>query len=710
MLALFLDETGQFELSTENVRANVGLLYRGENVRKALEILEKKLKLTAWQLGINYPEGLHAVGISSQVKKKLRNSLLDCLAQDKGWVIIGIIDNGMRQEQGTNITNESQASNLYFNMLMRLIENVLFYSPMGKQESKVELYIASRVFPVKDSDQEKQQQFEQLGFRFIRQKGQKIYFVLDKGMLTAALNRCCDVRRDYSCLSFESIHVGKIYAKEETNGGMLTSDIIANWLYGKLKHSKDQGIEKIECKIPIYFWAYDLADEYWRQRIDAVRQKDLFGYFSLEYQAKNSGSTVFTKYYQEKWPLPEPEVTDQSLSKCVEELNQMIKNNHEFAKHQYILERIIHLVERKIDWAACDCKTEGEKLYNIYLLNDLLMRNYNHYGNVSQALFYQEKAQAILSRLPRQLDYLLAGWENVNRTSLGYSNRFDFGGAINLIMEGAIVPLERLLTAYGEGIKEVALGRFYSSAGRNYAFLGRYDQALGCFQKALENFEGDSGNQAITTSHLLHLAIAKEDYQIWEKYSHIYLPRGDYRGIFSQLLQNKEPFKFLIWIKGLNMLPEYSSIRTDQKLLEDLIQKDYDQIFGWKTAPSHPRELIYRHLAELAYINKETQLGEQFIRKALSEKNSGNLTLRLMDLGTLAVAVYYEADSEKQVKELAKIFQQVKELGNWPEGKKIYNQDDEDSWFHSVLKEEIRPEKVRELARQFIKKFTYAYR
>jgi tetratricopeptide (TPR) repeat protein len=64
----------------------------------------------------------------------------------------------------------------------------------------------------------------------------------------------------------------------------------------------------------------------------------------------------------------------------------------------------------------------------------------------------------------------------------------------------------------------IALGKCYSSLGQNYAFLGRNKKALQAFQRALEHFATNPWDIEITTAHILQLALATDNRELFDEY------------------------------------------------------------------------------------------------------------------------------------------------------------------------------------------------
>jgi tetratricopeptide (TPR) repeat protein len=318
------------------------------------------------------------------------------------------------------------------------------------------------------------------------------------------------------------------------------------------------------------------------------------------------------------------------------------------------------------------------------------------------------------------------------------TNSFHFQGAIKILHEELAPRLKTRLKLeendFGPLI-DPTLGKCYSALGQNYAFLKRYRDALEAFQKSLEHFVNNSGNIEITVTHVLHLALAMEDMDLFEYYASDFFndsvanntisrhgegssipPLADGRGkVGFPLLEHRwrnamkshNPFKLLVLLKAINLMELWKRAG----MLERILNADYSAHFA--SDDSHPWEFIYRHMAEMAFKAGYSKPGQALIKKSIAVAAPGlSLTFKVLHLGTRMMADSYLYQGKKlaacyreKIEELIQVCLSAPEAAKY-----IYSQDNPNSWFYDCVINADSNFSPHKKVKMFLERFTYAYR
>lgn len=736
MLALFLDESGIFEEKEEPILLNAGLVYKGQKLTQDIKNLQSFLNKLCKQFGLVYPDGLHGSEIRNYtIKRQIQISLLNFLAQQNSWSIIGIIGGDYEQDKRSNIVNEKTASNLYRNMLVRLLDNTLYYTSLSENERQAQLHIASRVAIISADDNERHQQYEELGYRRKRNNDDSFrYYIIDERVISAVLGQLYKERVNPPQLDFQ-LYVKSIY--REKNVGLMAADLICNYLYGQInRRVGDMGLNKLVAglqsyNLNSYLWVYDQADDKYRILSNMQFEGNLYEYLVLRNQFFTESYGI-AQYYASRWIPKPPDITLSVLEKAIRILNDRRKNpDIDYPQELRIVEQLNHLVEKDMSKIP---------LKNIYQLYDLMLQLNNHIGNPEQALVCGKKAIQVLKQQPRSRNNYQRRLETCVRMSGVETNRFHFQGAIRILNDELAPRLESRLKLevddFGPLI-DSTLGKCYSALGQNYAFLRKNRKALKMFQRSLEHFADEPGNAEITTNHILHLALAMRDMDLFKQYAPSFfndpainntisrneksisicpLAGSKDKGSFPKWLlqyrwqsamENSNPFKLLVLLKAINLM----ELWKEAGMLERILNADYSARFV--SNDSHPWEFIYRHMAEIAFKAGLQKSGQDLVKKSVAVAAPRlPLTFQVVHLGTRMMADSYLY----QEKELARCYlEKIEELKqiclNAPENTRhIYSQDNPDSWFYDCVINADSKFSSHKKVRIFLDRFTYAYR
>jgi hypothetical protein len=738
MLAFFLDESGIFEVKEEPVLLNAGLVYKGQGLEQDIKNLKNFLKKLCKQFGLVFPEGLHGSEIRNRnLKQQIQTLLLEHLGQQNCWSIIGIINGDFEQDTRSNIVDERSASNLYHNMLIRLLDNALYYSPLSDNEKYAQLHIASRVVMVHAKDKMRRQQYEELGYNYKDNKdGRFRYFLIDERVVKAALGQLYMERAKSPHLDFQ-LFVKSIY--RDGNVGLMAADLICNYLYGNIKRkSDDKGLEKLiagfqNYNLNSFLWVYGKLDDKYRILHNMQSEGNIYEFLNLSNQ-------IFTKdygiarYYASRWMPQPPYITPFVLEEAIRVLNEKRKDaDRNYPQELQVVKKIRQLAEQDL----------GEiPPKNAYQLYDMMLQLNNHMGNPAEAITFGEKAIQLLKQQPRTRDNSQRRLETLLRMSGIETNRFNFQGAVYLLNEELAPYLESRLNSGDENefgpLIDPTLGKCYSALGQNYAFLGSYEPALDAFKRALDHFATEPGNIEITTTHILQLALAMGDMVLFEEYAPSYFgdptigalqdnekvdavvpdftsPGGAKDSLPGWLLQHRwqnamqsnNPFKLLVFLKAVNL----AGLWGKMGLLERIQNADYKNYFASNN--SHPWEFIFRHLAESAFKSGDFQRGKSFIKKSIVvDAPRPSLTFKVLHLGTLAIADSYLYKGKELERYYNVRMAELKQicLSSPEDTKHIYSQDNPDSWFYGCITSVDSDHLPHKKVQMFIDRFTYAYR
>ncbi|MDD2510962.1 MAG: hypothetical protein PHG94_07565, partial [Syntrophomonas sp.] len=479
-----------------------------------------------------------------------------------------------------------------------------------------------------------------------------------------------------------------------------------------------------------YLWAYDQVDDQWRELYELSTRGDIYAFLTQRLKFVHD-SNPLNQYYQQHFALPEMNISAGALEEACNMSDKTLKGDNV----KYHLEEAI--LQEVLDLASLKLPPPPPLIF--YYLYDLLLRTYNHLGEPDKAIEYGEKALKQLDLLPRSLDNMERRLETLNRMSVTETNRFNFEAAVLLLEKGLVPRLVKRLQLEDDGSGpplDPVLGKCYSSLGQNYAFLGRNKKALQAFQRALEHFATNPWDIEITTAHILQLTLATDNRELFDEYAPAYFaelpgqnsalsdsvsPDDDNALKYARqntipaeslplqycrvALNSNNPFKLFILGKYINV---YDKWRENQ-VMEKLLNTDYKAVFG--STNHHPWELIYRHLAEIAFKAGHEDAGRDWAKQSLSVGSpTPSLTFRVLHLGTGLMAASYCCKGKQLKQAYQETLVALQEICASEEGHPVYHPDNQKSWFYSCVKNAGSKSSVRKKVQRFIGRFTFEYR
>jgi hypothetical protein len=694
-----IDESGNFEKNTKTLLIG-GLVYHGDDYEEERNRIEEFLKYECQELGIDYPKGIHAkdrrhrsdhVQQKSQLKSKIKDYLR---TSGKYQFLMMIKPHNYQSKSSSNILDDEVASNLYENMIIQLLITYLFHNPDKENNTKIHLEIAKRSVPVKITDFETIEEYEALGYesKDLNYKGEKLYYLTSqstfKSMLALAMEELGQNTDDHFAFHVESInyHSSKKDEDRPTTPFLYLADFAcdiirdsvaaSSFIDGKeqvhpdFKISEFIKVAREITKKPLLFWTYDEINIGWKKLYQSFQQKDLMEFLRISYDLKNS-SSPFLPYYSLLWinklesrkhVLFDPN----SFYKYTNEFKEYVIKQKKSQKAErlqeaaYVGESIWSLVE---EWES----EHGTSIYQKekYQLADSMIIVYNHLGNVKQSEFYFNICVSLADFVSPE-DFC----GTVLSVATMFANSFQFDKAI----EWSDFNVKRLekIKQVGPNVFPVSmspsktlesrlllLGKAYSSLGQMYSFNGDSEMAVMYFEAALEEFAGDSGNQEMTISFLLHLALDLKNRELYDKYVIHYL---NDRGIMEQFkyLSSLEDvqdhsYKLFLFVKSLNVFQDPLS-KSETKEISRFLG---ELLFVRKSKTVYPWQLIYKHAALWLQGQSKHSLDLKQLKFLIHNtvQDDDQIILKLMNLATeLFLSDLYKSslDNKKQTVETFK--------------------------------------------------------
>lgn len=302
------------------------------------------------------------------------------------------------------------------------------------------------------------------------------------------------------------------------------------------------------------------------------------------------------------------------------------------------------LMQNGIDLRRCDYIFEGLwKIKEAYaekisgkdvcrLISDGISLS-NHLGNAGRGIMLYKELDKY-----KNLISVMEYTQITNRIAVIFADHYEFLNAYQCI-KGNIAALELLKDTYQKmadiyqmDSREAAavydLARAYSAMGCYMVLLHKEDPMY-YFEKAIKEFDWQTGNIAITWSHIMHYAIQIEDGSgngraLYEQYSLLFFEgekdlQKRYQAARKELLHEQRPNPYPMWIFLKGLLYFYSENFKGllrKTIIDDFYEEKYEKYDAF------PILLIYRYLALLEYKQngnvKNKFVSEAFRRSLLS--------------------------------------------------------------------------------------------
>ena len=504
----------------------------------------------------------------------------------------------------SNVSDVSVGANLYEDMLITSVENLLFYdTSVDVHNASIQMAKRSLGNNVLDESVA-----DELYESRKKDDGKKIYYITDTNLIRTALMhkiRYGKIKNKDMHLAFyvDSINydLNGCQSEEDRNNRIIEqaflylADMVCSAirtdLYEKSREddtltlgdiAKSFDIEEYDIRM------YSGSDKYYRDMVDSINFVELAEYYSLKYDfekkvKKNKDNYTFD-YYAEglineldsiiiNKIKSESSYRDKVINSIphyysvANGLMGMIENNYE--KGMSIAKNILKVINEIDSLGRKGFKNSIYRDKYIFRFNDIIVRGHNHRGDIKKTdeyiLVCEEKSYAVGIE-----EYL----EHRQRAVQKYFNSMDYDFITKEYLKGLVgeyngtywdfSKIEKLKDALTglSGLKNegeyLLAGKIYSTMAQAMAFK-RSQQAEYYFEKALLEMKSDAGNLDITYSYLLHYyidmgAVGDRDKYIsnYEKIATDYF-EVQYRDSLAETL-NKQ---FNIIINNIEEIPEY---------------------------------------------------------------------------------------------------------------------------------------------------------
>ncbi len=656
-----LDETGVFEGRGEDIRFIGCVVADVEDYDAAKKELNGYLKRACQSFNdseckplgyhIRYPESVHGshityykrVGdgneyeeikrIDDEMKAKAgkfvayyRRKVIDYIKEHNYKVCIFLdpytaSDSKMSEEgMGTNITNIESGANLYERMAVLAIYNQVFYS-LDDMPEKFHFDLATRTLKTNDELSVMYETFTTGGTTLSEVTNTSTYKTALATMLyEKGINKNIDFdfsvrsvnyKNKYETTPFTYMvditcgYIRKVFRDKLSgnNISVLDSDVLLNI------ENELNGLFKIEIGV------YTKVEALYRKLIENMQNNNIVDMYSLMYDIEKS-KDKYSSYYIKKWLKKAEEIFKEGL--CCEKHKQNIfkRESLEYAvitegymgireeaydKGLYIAKKLKEIVEGLGDY--------GTKYAMLFKLNDIIMRGYNHRGDICEVKKYIAACDKYKTFVTAD-EY--AG--HMLRVIVFYFNALDYDKALLAAkkLEELVVELKSVYSKIADVSGEIAkdildvnnqvvndrmllLGKVYSSLGQAYAFLGKYNEAANSFNKALNEFSAHKSNYNITLCHYMHLLIQMNNQVEYELKAEKYFESD----VLSKQWENAKQYgRFAVYL----FVKAFKKFYAKNAAYDDVFDSMIEYVNCENDDSEHPWELIYKNVYDCAVL------------------------------------------------------------------------------------------------------------
>ncbi len=340
----------------------------------------------------------------------------------------------------------------------------------------------------------------------------------------------------------------------------------------KLKNSDDVDIYDIRF--------FSEEDKIYRKMLDCIRTYDITGYYSLKYDFSKRLSSTYINSIADRKNSKKTVVKAMGEKLCdyyeeffVREIDEYIKNNivnsndyeygnklissmqeywsftdglmgrreNQYERGMYIAKNIYYNIIIPLDSNNSFRSSQYKKMY-IFRFNDIILRGYNHRGDVKEALKHNKICMDNIAAIGMDefQEFKLRSFQiyfnsmNYEKIIDDYKKIYKLRKKNNSIVLGQIEKIKEIAFDMCDNthINYLLFGKIYSTLGQTYAYLNN-PAALVCFERALKEMEDDKENAEITISYLAHHLISIGDKTGFEKYFKIYVGDNENIDTFS---------------------------------------------------------------------------------------------------------------------------------------------------------------------------------
>ncbi|HHY81478.1 MAG TPA: hypothetical protein GX505_02235 [Clostridiales bacterium] len=667
MIALFLDESGNFEVNNKPIEslsgqkpADVvgGILCYGLRNENDLKNLNNRVKQEFINVcGDNYFENIHGKSRVGKYQTVMLDRLFSGESRLQGIIPFYIEKGVLDKKINSNITDDNTACMLYINMLNRVLSGILLYNPdlnINKSNEKVYIFLPTRRPPIHKLDNATINSYRSLSAFVPEDIDDRFRIPSSTSVLINLNNELSSM--DYLCNRIDfSIQEHTIdYSKSDFPYNELyqIADFVCNNAYFK--------VQKLEKE---YVLAYDNINECYRRLYRNYMEKNLYGYLmELYYYNINFCQNRYKKLYDKHIAkLDEGAIIiSNNIRQCMTKLDIVIA---EKSYERKCLKFVLDYLEQHIEALPAKDNLIRQQFYY------LKMSVYNHLGDFKGNLMTYKKLDEVSKQI-NSLESIDLRLRARKLYAVTCSNSFQFRDALSAIDDTIAIheELQSLVKNIGEmlfdealdsSFSDVEMGKLYSSKGQYLSFLNN-EEAYECFYSAIDYMGLDTANRLQTISYLMH-HLAMSNRHISQKDRELmieYFGCGNFSGSMqrfieldsAQLMIPPESFRLFAFLKLYLM-------RFRNELDMDLLDKFTKKILNLEIKRmEHPWELILFNLGKFYF--KEIDLSRTLMKAACSICNNAENDLTMELIGKM-IMVNCEAN-DKSIKSFCDFLQSDK--------------------------------------------------
>lgn len=641
MIALFIDESGSFECNDKNYESLEdkelnevigGVLCFNLKNEDALNNVNIRLKREFIEVGgYDYYKKIHGRNRVGIIQNKLLKRVFE-ENQGYGHIVPFYIERGQISKNiNSNITDDNTAAMLYFNMLNRLVSNILLYYPDFIEDNcseDVHINIASRRTPFNKLNEKKKKEFISLGIS-VDQENQNSFKLNSSTSVLANISNELSNNNSRKCKININIR--------EHNINYQGSDLGCNEMFQLADFVCNNAYLKVIDLPNRVIFGYDDIDDNYRRIYKNYKLNNLFEYinekYNIEYlHSRNKYKKIYDKYLLK---LDENKITKiNSIKECMAKIEIIIHEKRYERKRMKYLVDFLQLIIDQLPQKYSTIKL------NFYYLT---LNVYNHIGDFNNNRSTYRKvisnAESVFS-----IEAINLKLKINNVYAVTKSNEFDFKQSLMLVEELIIIQedIEKIFMQSNKllfntnktsnDIVDLDMGKLYSSKGQYQAFILDND-AYESFHKALTYMGINTINKHQTISYFIHFLsesnhpINENDFIIIEDYfgSKNFMDiLNHFNEVGEGMINIPVAFKLFAFIKlYINRLSCFIEDEKLKILVKRILKFDTNIL-------EHPWGLIFFNLGK--YFHTDTKLSKSLLDRAYNICNSSDneVTLKLI--------------------------------------------------------------------------------
>ena len=623
---LFIDESGDFT-SQKGEWVIGGTLFEGDYLTVSDKLNKLNLKNTdlpqsKWEYHLT--ELRTKYGNDLAIKKA--EKFFDCISKAKlRFVFVTVVN-----EQKTELSQRERTYRAMLRDLLSMLDNSI---PLRESIESMDLIIASRTI-----DGETQ--------TYISDIFKDIFEQIPK-----------DLEYDLSTLSMVNlIRKGKVIPvikQANSDWGLICSDFISNITYNRLKKNESTLIEKLQSQDRLFSFN-GLGDIQIRRARIAERDNDLV--LSVE--------RWLTIYFSNR-------ASSNTSSNCKYEITRLLrkiffnKNSSSHGKYSFLslFERIWRLSEHNYKERAFYLETL-DKIFSdekngmhlepfVFKLRNLILLNFNHEGNTTEAKIVERQQMESLNKLVNNPTNLSLIEEFLRLRLEIYLNDLDFVSAKNILIsyEKFTENISEIWEVIGDSLldkdlvinktdfwlkRECCCLRAYNIIDYKIYSCQKFEERLSKIKEIISNSSDLSRYNNIKIIHILNKGIDNSS----EFLSH-FIEKSD--------ISSMSDYDLLLILKIINSELFFNKNNNYGDMYKQIIRRlESDENIKQK---KHPNEMIYAEAALFSWFMSDIKKAKSFVSYSLELFNlsESNISKLLYNQITLYEQIIFNKKTERTI-------------------------------------------------------------